>query len=134
MTRFLGLISIVVTGLVVIAPAGAQSTAELIAGAVLPLPEDLRDGATVYTYDDDTGERIVLREGTNYVECRPKNAEGFTRCESVLMGPRRDLAAKLTAQGIEGDDLQAALAQSRGGRGDRPCAFRLDVVPALRFA
>ena len=37
------------------------------------------------------------------------NADGFTRCESVLMGPRRDLAAKLAARGVEGDALRAAL-------------------------
>lgn len=122
MTRFLGLFSILASGLLIIASAGAQTTAELIAEAVLPLPEDMRDEATVYTYDEATGERIVLRAGTNHVECQPKNADGFTRCESVLMGPRRDLAAKLTAQGVAGDDLQAALDEAEA-------AGEIDPVP-----
>ena len=121
MARFLSLFSIVVGGLVVIAPVNAQSTAELVAEAILPLPEGLRDGAAVYTYDD-AGSRVVLREGTNHVECQPKNADGFTRCESVLMGSRRDLAAKLTAEGLEGDDLRAALANAEA-------AGEIDPVP-----
>jgi hypothetical protein len=73
MNRFVGVLALVTAGLVVVAPAGAQTTAELVAQAVLPLPEDLRDGAAVYRYDDDTGERIVLRGGTNHVECRPSS-------------------------------------------------------------
>jgi hypothetical protein len=123
MNRFVGVLALVTAGLVVVAPAGAQTTAELVAQAVLPLPEDLRDGAAVYRYDDDTGERIVLRGGTNHVECQPKNADGFTRCESVLMGPRRDLAAKLTAEGIEGDDLQGALAEAEAAGEIEPVPF-----------
>ena len=121
MNRIPGILAVVTAGLIVGIPAGAQTTADLIAGAVLPLPEDLRDGAAVYTYDD-AGNRVVLREGTNHVECQPKNADGFTRCESVLMGARRDLSAKLTAQGIEGDDLRAALAEAEA-------AGEIDPVP-----
>jgi len=122
MARFIGLFIGLFGGLLVIAPVGAQSTAELVAQAVLPLPEDLRAGATVYTYDD-AGERVVLRKGTNHVECQPKNADGFTRCESVLMGPRRDLAAKLGAQGVEGDDLQGALAEAEAAGEIDPIPF-----------
>ena len=53
------------------ASARAQSTAQQIADAVLPLPENLKAGATVVTHDPDTGERIVLRQGSNQVECNP---------------------------------------------------------------
>jgi len=121
MTRNLVHISIVVAGCIAAAPVSAQTTADIVAEALLPLPDDLRGGAAVYTYDD-AGERVVLRQGSNHVECQPKNADGFTRCESVLMGPRRDFAAKLTAQGIEGDNLQAALA-------DAEAAGEVDPVP-----
>ena len=38
----------------------AQSPESIIAAAVLPLPEDLRAGATVVTYDPATGARKVL--------------------------------------------------------------------------
>ena len=88
-----------------------------IAAAVLPLPEDLRAGATVYTYDADTGERIVLKQGSNFFECQPLNEEsGFTRCSGTAGSGRRDLGAKLSAQGLSGEELQAALtaAENRG--------------------
>jgi hypothetical protein len=78
--------------------------------AVLPLPEDLRDGATVYTYDPETGARQVLRQGTNDLECRPRNEETlFTRCRHTVTGPRRDLQAKLQAEGQSAEEIQAAV-------------------------
>lgn len=90
----------------------AQSTEEIIAQSVRPLPEDLRAGATVFRYDPATGERIVLRQGTNHVECRPKDEEGFTRCSPAANASRSDLSAKLRAQGMSGDELSAALADA----------------------
>jgi hypothetical protein len=103
--------------------AGAQSADELIAKAVAPLPEDLRPGATVYRYAAETGERIVLRQGTNHVECVPDDGEGFMRCESKRMGPRRDLAATLEAQGVTGEALQAALAEAEADGTIGPMPF-----------
>jgi len=52
------------------------------------------------------------------VECQPKDEEsGFTRCYPKNSAARRDLSAKLSAQGISGDELQAALAEAeRSGR------------------
>lgn len=94
----------------------AQSDQALIAQAVLPLPEDLRADATVYRYDETTGERIVLRQGSNQVECRPKDESGFTRCAPVANGSRSDLSAKLRAQDMAEEDIEATLttAESRG--------------------
>jgi len=103
--------------------SNAQSVDELIAQAVRPLPEDLRAGATVYRHDPETGARIVLRQGTNQVECTPKDEDGFTRCESARMGPRRDLAARLEAQGVEGEELQAALAKAEADGTIEPVPF-----------
>lgn len=92
--------------------ATAQTVNEMIAEAVRPLPEDLRAGATVYTYDDD-GDRVVLRQGSNQVECTPKNpATGFIRCNATSNSERMDYAAKLTAQGITGADQAAAMDQA----------------------
>lgn len=88
----------------------AQSTQELVAGAVLPLPEDLRADATVYRYDPATGDRIVLRQGSNHVECRPKDEAGFTRCSPTASAARNDMNAKLRAQGMSDEDVNAALA------------------------
>lgn len=94
----------------------AQSTQELIEQAVRPLPEDLRANATVYRYDPETGDRIVLRQGSNQVECRPKDEEGFTRCSPTANASRSDMSAKLRAQGMSDEDVSATLetAESRG--------------------
>lgn len=102
-------IVLLATGLLAATQASAQSQAEIIAKAVSPLPEDLRADATVYTYDEATGDRITLKEGTNHVECQPTDAEGFTRCNPIYLRGRNDLSAKLRAQGLEGDALSAAL-------------------------
>jgi hypothetical protein len=114
-------ILLAMTGALASFQAAAQSDAETIAAATLPLPEDLRAEATVYTYDEDTGERIVLRAGSNHVECQPRNDEGFTMCFPKSGAARRDLTAKLTAEGLSGDELQAALeAAERAGTIDPP--------------
>lgn len=80
-----------------------------ITQATLPLPEDLRAGATVYKYDPKTGDRIVLRKGTNTVECTPRGADGFTWCYNAVTAPRRDMSARLRAQGKSQKEIQEAL-------------------------
>ena len=91
------------------APAFAASNEELIAQAVTPLPEDLRAGATVLTYDEVTGARKVLRQGTNGIECQPENPKDFfTRCYSVLVAPRYDFQEKLRAEKKTDKEIQAA--------------------------
>lgn len=96
-------------------PAATVSTVtdqapDPISQAVLPLPNDLRAGATVYNYDPATGARKVLRAGTNGIECIPRNpADGFTWCYNAITGPRRDLAAKLRAQKKSDAEVTAAL-------------------------
>ena len=89
-------------------PIAASADDDRVAQAVTPLPEDLRAEATVYEYND-AGERVVLREGSNHVECQPKNEMGFTMCFPKSTAARRDLSAKLSADGLEGAELQAAL-------------------------
>lgn len=100
--------------LLVLAPATAQaqapSTAALIEDAVHVLPADLRAGATVVTYDAATGARQVLRPGTNFMECQPTMADGFTRCYHTSLGPRRDLEAKLRAEKKTAEQSAAAVA------------------------
>lgn len=87
---------------------GAQSNEELIAQAVQPLPEDLRAGAAVFNYDED-GNRILLRGGSNHVECKPRDERGFTLCFGKNTAVRRDYSRKLMQEGLEGEGLQAAL-------------------------
>ena len=113
MTRRMSMaLPLVLVGLLTPLAARAQS-AQMISQALLPLPEDLRATSTVFDYNPDTGERIVLRAGTSDLECRPKDEEtGFTRCYPTASAARRDLSARLTAQGMSGDELQAALAEA----------------------
>ena len=80
-----------------------------IAEAVQILPEDLRAGATVVTYDA-SGARKVLRQGTNFIECQPRMADGFSRCYSKALAPRRDLEAKLRAEKKSDEEIQKAVA------------------------
>jgi hypothetical protein len=109
MSRIHSIVTVFVAGILATTQLSAQSQSQIIAKAVSPLPEDLRAEATVYTYDENTGERITLRTGTNHVECQPTDADGFTRCNPISQRGRRDLSAKLAAQGLEGDALQEAL-------------------------
>ncbi|MBI3493504.1 MAG: hypothetical protein HY047_17245 [Acidobacteria bacterium] len=93
--------------------ARAQMPDQRIAQAVLPLPEDLRAGATVLVYDPATGERKILRQGTNNIECQPKNpADGFTWCYNKVTAPRRDLQAKLKAQKKSDKEIADAVAEA----------------------
>ncbi|MGJ8689768.1 MAG: hypothetical protein ACSHXZ_09635 [Gammaproteobacteria bacterium] len=105
-------LSAALLGAFVSSPLLAQSNDELIAQALRPLPEDLRADATVYRYDPATGDRIVLRQGSNQVECRPKDDNGFTRCTPTANATRSDMSAKLNAQGLSDEEVDAALADA----------------------
>jgi hypothetical protein len=100
-----------------------DDAADEITQATLPLPDDLRAGATVYEYDPKTGERVVLRKGSNFVECTPRGADGFTWCYNVVTAPRRDMAAKLRAEGKSAKDVQAAIAEATKAGTLKPAPF-----------
>jgi hypothetical protein len=90
--------ALVLASPLVVAAAQTPGVDDQIAQAVQVLPEDLRAGATVVAYDPATGARKVLRQGTNFIECQPRDpADGFTRCYNKTLAPRRDLEAKLKA-------------------------------------
>lgn len=108
MSKLRNTLGLLAVGLLASSQVIAQSAAETIEKALSPLPLDLRADATVYRYDED-GNRITLKAGTNHVECHPTNEEGFTRCTPVSQRARRDLQARLSAQGLEGEDLQLAM-------------------------
>ena len=124
MRRLLSTVALLVLNVVMMQALLAQSVDEKIAGAVLPLPEDLRADATVFEYDADTGERIVLRRGRSHVECQVKNPEsGFTLCFGVADAARRDLSAKLRAQSMSDDEVDAALASAEADGRIEPAPF-----------
>jgi hypothetical protein len=97
--------------------AMAQMNDAIIKEATQPLPDDLKAGATVVSYDEKTGDRKVIRQGTNFIECQPKAKDGFVRCYNKVLAPRRDMEAKLRAQGKSDEDvtkeIQAALKDGR---------------------
>jgi hypothetical protein len=117
MKRIIGVAAAALLATSAVATAQTESNAAKIAEAVKPLPDDLKAGATVVTYDEKTGERVVLRQGTNFVECQPKAKDGFVRCYNKVLAPRRDMDAKLRAQGKSDEDvtkeIQAALKDGR---------------------
>jgi hypothetical protein len=100
-----------------------DEAADPIAQATLPLPEDLRAAATVYTYDKATGERKILRQGTNFVECMPKGEDGFTWCYNKVNAPARDFRAKLRAQGKSDKEITDAVAEATKAGTIKPTPF-----------
>lgn len=101
-----------------------DEAADPIAQALLPLPDDLKAGAAVFTYDAVTGARKVLRPGTNFVECSPRNPEdGFTRCYNTVTAPRRDLSAELRAQKKTDKEIEEALAAATAAGTIKPTPF-----------
>ena len=102
--------AVVLASPLVIVAAQTPAADNPVAQAVQVLPEDLRAGATVVTYDQATGARKVLRQGTNFIECQPRMDDGFTRCYNKALAPRRDLEAKLKAEKKSDKEIQEAVA------------------------
>ena len=100
------------------APAGAQApaaqpaavippAAEQIAGAVLPLPENLRATATVLGYGAD-GKMTTLRRGTGEMTCLasdPKQKEFHASCYHNDMEPFMARGRALRASGVTGGQV-----------------------------
>jgi hypothetical protein len=85
---------------------------DLVEQATLPLPEEFRAQATVVRYDEETGARQVLRQGSNMMECQPRAATGFTRCYHQIVGGEQDMRARLQAEGMSDDNIQTAVAEA----------------------
>lgn len=116
MKKSIGVLAMLAMASPWVTAAHAQSVEAQIAEAVSILPEDLRAGATVVTYDPATGARKVLREGTNFLECQPRGADGFERCYNKSLAPRRDLEAKLRAEKKTPEQISEAVAAAvKGG-------------------
>ncbi len=92
------------------APAApVPPVAQQIAAAVLPLPSDLRAGATVMGYREP-GKLVVLREGTNGMHClalyviRP---DFHVACYHKELEPFMARGRELRAQGVTGAQVDS---------------------------
>jgi hypothetical protein len=110
MKKYIGAVAALALAAPLVGAAQTPPVEAQIAEAVQILPEDLRAGATVVTYDRTTGGRKVLRQGTNFLECQPKAPDGHERCYHKMFAPRRDLEAKLQAEKKSEKEIAEAMA------------------------
>ena len=93
--------------------AQAQSKEQRIADAVIPLPEALRDGATVVSVDN-SGRRNALREGTNHMICRedvPGDVGYVIRCYPKSLDAYFQRNDQLAAEGKNPEQRRAVIAE-----------------------
>ena len=92
-------VSIICVALIAPTTATAQTVAESIAEAIIPLPDHQKDDATVVRYAD--GSRTVLRQGSNTMVCEPDGPAPGIRvwCYHESFVPRMNEIARLRAQG-----------------------------------
>ena len=83
--------------------AQVNNADEQIAGAVLPAPEDMREGAMVYGYDID-GQLVTIREGTNDLICladQPGDDRFHAACYHKSLEPYMARGRELRAEGVD---------------------------------
>lgn len=111
---------------VVIAPASEQITA-----AVLPLPAEQRDGATVLGYAPD-GKLVTLRKGQGSMTCLasdPKVPRFHVACYHRSLEPFMARGRALRAHGVTGEKVDSArFREARAGK------LRLPKQPAALYS
>ncbi len=102
-----------------------------IAAAVLPLPADLRGGATIMGYAPD-GRFVTLREGTGAMTCLasdPKMERFHVACYHKSLEPFMARGRELRAQGVVGDQVDTVrFREARSGK------LKLPKEPALLYS
>ncbi len=107
--RSLLLLPIVAVALRAQAPAAIPPAEQQIAAAVLALPAEMRDGATVMGYRE-AGKLVVLREGKNGMHClalyvtRP---DFHVACYHMSLEPFMARGRSLRAEGVKGDQVDS---------------------------
>jgi predicted unusual protein kinase regulating ubiquinone biosynthesis (AarF/ABC1/UbiB family) len=101
------------------APGGLPTSAQQIAAAVLPLPADLREGATVMGFRAKD-KLEVLREGKNGMTCLALfviRDDFHVACYHKGLEPFMARGRELRAQGVKGDKVDSArFAEVRSGK------------------
>ena len=99
--------------------ARAQSPERQIAGAVLPLPEAMRSGATVLGYGADM-KLQTLRKGSNGMICLaddPRDDQFHTSCYHEGMEPFMARGRELRANGVTGPQVDTVrFAEVKAGK------------------
>jgi hypothetical protein len=110
----------------VVPPAAQQ-----IAAAVLPLPADLREGATVMGYAPD-GKFVTLRQGSGAMHClasNPKSERFHVACYHKSLEPFMARGRELRAEGVRGDQVDSVrFREARTGQ------LKLPKEPALLYS
>jgi hypothetical protein len=105
--------------------------ADQIAQAVLPLPKDLRDGATVLGYAAD-GKFVSLRAGTGSMVClssNPNVERWHVACYHKSLEPFMARGRDLRAQGVQGPQVDSLrFREAKEGK------LKLPGVPALLYS
>ena len=89
----------------------------------MPLPEDLRAGATVYKYDRRRARGWCCGRGRTWSSARRDGADGFTWCYNKVTAPRRDFSAKLRAERKTDKEIQEAVAAATRAGTIKPTPF-----------
>jgi len=94
-----------------------STTQELIRDAILPLPEALRETATVASYDD-AGNRTILRQGSSEIICQADDPTSgfFVHCFHHSYEPHLMHSRKWASEGKSREEiLQLRLAAMEDG-------------------
>jgi hypothetical protein len=138
-TAYVGCLTVVAAfGVGAQTPSGATSASatvppaeQQIAAAVLPLPADLRAGATVMGYAPD-GWFVTLREGAGAMTClasNPKMDRFHVACYHKSLEPFMARGRELRAQGVTGEQVDTVrFREARSGK------LKLPKEPALLYS
>ena len=117
------------------APASATAAVppaeQQIAAAVLPMPVEMRDGATVLGYSPDR-KFIKLRDGTNDMVClasNPSVARFHVACYHKSLEPFMARGRELRTAGVQGDAVDTTrFAEVKSGK------LKVPTQPAMLYS
>ena len=115
-------LSLLLLGVILPSAAVAQAAPpreQQMAGAVTPLPEDMRAGAAVMGYDASF-KLTSMRKGTNGMICLaddPRQPEFHPACYHESMEPFMARGRELRASGVKGDQVDTVrFAEAKSGK------------------
>ena len=120
MHRVAALAALALFPAVAIAQAKPLTAEQQIASAVLPLPPEMRAGATVMGYADASSQLTTLRRGTNDMIClasAPAGAQFHVACYHRDMEPFMARGRELRSSGVKGGQVDTVrFAEVKAGK------------------